>query len=131
MFVMMLVLMGLAVLAKKQGMGIATRLPALTLGSVATFIVVNKVGSPQFITWLAPVIIFGLVWDGRRFLPLAIVALSISLLTQLVYPWYYWQIVDGMKAGAFTLLVRNLLVAGLMVWSLVHLARGAFSKRSR
>lgn len=131
MFVMMLVLMGLAVLAKKQGMGIATRLPALTLGSVATFIVVNKVGSPQFITWLAPVIIFGLVWDGRRFLPLAIVALSISLLTQLVYPWYYWQIVDGMKAGAFTLLVRNLLVAGLMVWALVHLARGAFAKRSR
>lgn len=131
MFVVMLSLMVLAMIAKRRGMSLAARMPALALGIVTAFIVVNKVGSPQFITWLAAVIVFGLIWDGRNFLPLAIITLAIALLTQLVYPWYYWQIVDGMMAGAFTLLVRNLLIVGLLVWSFARLFRGATARVSQ
>lgn len=117
MFVVMGALLVYAILAKLAGTRLARAFPSLTLALVATFILVNKVGSPQFFTWLAPVIIIGLLWDGRWFRWLALVSLTIAALTQIIYPWYYGWVTAGVPWAVMTLLVRNLLVLGLLVAS--------------
>lgn len=124
MLVLVLALVVLAVRAQRRGMGAAGRLSALALGIVAAFIVANKVGSPQFIVWLGPVIVLGMLVNGHRFGAVAAIGLCAAALTQLIYPWYYWQIIAATPAGALTLLVRNLLVAALLVWSFARLQRG-------
>ena len=124
MFVAVVALLGLGWLARRRGMGLAQRFPALALGLVCAFFVFNKVGSPQFMTWLAPVIIIGLIWDGRAFQRLALVALAIALLTNLIYPWYYFELVNVDVNGILALVARNLLVVGLLAWSVMRLIGG-------
>lgn len=130
MFLVVLLLLALSWWAQRRGVDLATRLPMLALGLVTAFIVVNKVGSPQFIVWLAPVMVFGLVWSGRRFEVVAIVSLLIAALTQLIYPWYYWQIADALPAGAVLLLARNLLLVGLLIWAILRLVRPRADRRT-
>ena len=129
MFVAMAGLLALGWFARRRGMGLARRLPALALGIVCAFFVFNKVGSPQFMTWLAPVIIIGLIWDGRAFRRVAIVGLAIALLTNLIYPWYYYEIVRADLNGVLALLVRNLFVVWLLCWSIDRLRSGIRPRR--
>ena len=97
--------------------------PPLALALVAVFIVFNKVGSPQYMTWLIAPLAFGLVIDRRRWAGPAILALVIASVTQVVYPMLYWQLLDAEVLPALLLTVRNALVAVLLVWSVVRLAR--------
>jgi hypothetical protein len=93
--------------------------PPLTLAIVLALIVVNKVGSPQFICWLAVPIVIGLVYRGRRYMLPAVAALVLAALTQLIYPFFYdWLLVaDPLLVALLTL--RNLLEIGLLVWAVV------------
>ncbi|MGO1542845.1 MAG: glycosyltransferase 87 family protein [Gulosibacter sp.] len=118
MFIVMAGLLIYAAMVKWAGTRLARLFPSLTLALVATFIVVNKVGSPQFFTWLAPVIIIGLLWDGRWFRWIALVGIVVAGLTQIIYPWYYGWVTTAVPWAAFTLLVRNLLVLGLLIASI-------------
>lgn len=117
MFLVVVALMGLAIRARRRGAGMAQVFPALALAIIVTMIVVNKVGSPQFVTWIVPAIVIGLIWDGRAFAVPAGLGLAISALTQWIYPWYYWEITAASPAGAAVLLARNLLLIGLLVWA--------------
>lgn len=78
----------------------------------------NKVGSPQFITWLAPVIVFGLIVDVRRFALPAGIALCIAWLTQIIYPGNYNFVTDAHAAGVALLAGRNGLLVVLLIWAL-------------
>ncbi|SJM57560.1 Integral membrane protein [Gulosibacter sp. 10] len=128
MFVVILALLGFGFLAARGGTRFARLYPSLTLALVATFILVNKVGSPQFFTWLAPVIVVGLVWDFRWFRWVALLGLLVALLTQVIYPWYYGWVTAGIPWAAFTLLLRNLLVLAMLVLAVVRMVpRGARS----
>ena len=62
----------------------------------AALIVFNKVGSPQFMTWLVAPIVLGLVLDRRRWRSVAVFALVVAALTQSVYPLTY----DGLLLAA-------------------------------
>lgn len=121
MFIVMAAILIYAAMAKWAGSRLARVYPALTLALVATFIIVNKVGSPQFFTWLAPVVIIGLIWDGRWFRWVALVVLVVAVLTQIIYPWYYGWVTAGVPWAAFTLLLRNALVLGLLVAAVVRM----------
>ncbi|MEG2778485.1 MAG: hypothetical protein RR905_04295, partial [Aurantimicrobium sp.] len=57
-------------------------LPAVALTLTVVLIVFNKVGSPQYIGWLAAPIIAGLVLEQRRFVSPAVIALLLGVLTQ-------------------------------------------------
>ncbi|MFS0705332.1 glycosyltransferase 87 family protein, partial [Cellulomonas sp. 179-A 9B4 NHS] len=86
-------------------------------------IVANKVGSPQFITWLAPPVAVGLAlglpWWRRTAAALAGVAAA----TQVVYPWWYDDVLRGVTGTTLLLAARNVAVVALLVVTVVHLLR--------
>lgn len=100
-------------------------LAAGSLALVSTLVVFNKVGSPQFMLWIAAVIAAGLVLDrAAEWRYPAIAMLVTAGLTTLVYPMFY----DALRyelnpAVAVLLTLRNLLVVSIFVWSLVRLGR--------
>lgn len=96
-----------------------------SLALVCTLVVFNKVGSPQFMLWIAAVIAGGLVLDrARDWRYPALAMLATAGLTTLVYPVFY----DALRyelnpAVAVLLTLRNLLVISIFLWSLVRLGR--------
>ncbi len=106
-----------------RGVSFAALFPPLSLALVLAFIVFNKVGSPQFLTWLIAPLVIGLVVDRRRWAAPAVAGLAAALLTQLVYPVLYDRLIlaDGVAAGILT--ARNVLLVALLVWAVVRVAR--------
>ena len=97
--------------------------PPLALALVLAFIVLNKVGSPQYLVWLAPPIAFALVIDRRRWQRIAVAALVAAALTFVVYPLTYGSVVMTEPIPVAVLTIRNALLVVLLVWSVVALAR--------
>ncbi|PXA72813.1 hypothetical protein CTB96_00995 [Cryobacterium arcticum] len=122
----LLVLVVLAVLlvgwrAQRAGAAFERLFPPLLLALVLTLISINKVGSPQFMTWLAAPIILGLVGDWRAWRAPAAVALLMAALTQLVYPYFYNYLLGTVPAMVLVLSVRNLLELVLVGWMLTRM----------
>ena len=100
-------------------------LPPLTLALVVTLIAFNKVGSPQYITWLAAPVILGLVYQGRAFRTPAILVAVIAALTQLFYPYLYDWILAANPVMLLVLTARNVLLFVVLGWSVRSLWGGA------
>ncbi|MWB98833.1 glycosyltransferase 87 family protein [Agromyces seonyuensis] len=113
----------LGVLAVRRGGSAGRILVPLSLGLVTALMLGNKVGSPQFVTWLAAPIVLGLLLRPRRLALPASVAVGIAVLTHLLYPYLYgWLLIAD---PAFVLLL-TLKIVGLLVlyaWSIVELVR--------
>jgi hypothetical protein len=105
-----------------RGASFAVLFPPLALGLVLAFIVFNKVGSPQFLTWLIAPVVMGLVLDRRRWLVPAATALVAAMLTQLVYPVLYDRIIVADALAATVLTLRNFVMVALFTWTVVRLA---------
>lgn len=94
-------------------------LPAAAAAAVA-FVALGKVLSPQFLIWLVPLV--PLV-RGRRGVAASALLVAAALLTQLWFPYRYWDYARELDAGiAWIVLLRDL----LLVTSLVVLARDLF-----
>src|SRR5688572_16475165 len=106
-----------------RGASFAALFPPLALSLVLTLIVVNKVGSPQFLTWLIAPIVLGLVLDRRRWWPVAAAALGAALLTQIVYPLMYNQLLTAGFLASAVLTARNLVMVALLAWAIARLVR--------
>ena len=106
-----------------RGASFARLFPPLARARVRALSGFNKVGSPQFLTWIIAPIAIGLVLESRRWWGAAIAALAAALLTQLVYPLLYHRLIlaDGIAAAVLTL--RNLLLIALLVWAVVRVVR--------
>ncbi len=91
----------------------------------------NKVGSPQYMTWLIAPVVVGLVLDRRRWLRPAVLTVAILALTQLIFPFWYDAILVLMPGAVALLVVRNVLLVGLFVWVLVRLARVGVHRPAR
>lgn len=112
----------LGVRAVRRGAAASDILPALIVGLIACLVVFNKVGSPQYIAWLAAPLVL-LVDSLARFrLPLALI-LSAAVLTQFIYPYLYFAILELNPAMLIVLSLRNLLVIALLGWAVVALVR--------
>lgn len=102
-------------------------LPALSLALVSTLIAVNKVGSPQFIAWLAVPVVLGIATSvaghGRSFRIPALLALVIAGLTQLVYPYLYIEVLLLNPLMLAVLTARNVLEFVLLGWAVVAVVR--------
>ncbi|WP_144765424.1 glycosyltransferase 87 family protein [Curtobacterium sp. 9128] len=123
---------GLAAWAAARGARRTEVAPVLALVLVAALIATNKVGSPQYIGWFAVPIVWGLVagrGSARRFLPLALTALPMAFLTQLIYPGYYDQLLSVQPWILVVLTVRNVLEVVLLLWGIVLLVRMALQAR--
>lgn len=84
-----------------------------------TLIVTNKVGSPQFIGWLAGPLVVGLARPGagglRAWRTPALLVLVIAGLTQVVFPLTYDLITTEQVGPSLVLVVRNVLLVVLGV----------------
>ncbi|GAB3803829.1 hypothetical protein GCM10028798_23330 [Humibacter antri] len=101
----------------------AKALPALMLAMVLALMLFDKVLSPQYITWLAAPIVYGLVRQPRRFRFPAFVGLAVAALTQAFYPWIYNLVIDANPAAIALLASRNLALCVLFAWAIVRLCR--------
>jgi hypothetical protein len=91
------------------------------LALVLVLVLVNKVGSPQFSTWLAAPIILGLILEVRTWRMPALIALVIAALTQIIYPFFYDTLLAADPLLVSVLTLRNLLEVGLLGWALHRL----------
>ena len=96
-------------------------LAALT--GVLDLIVFNKVGSPQFMIWLA-VPLVALVYFGINKSKVAMaMGAAILLLTQLVYPVFYIELLGLETISLGLLTARNLLLVALLIWASTQLLK--------
>lgn len=114
---------GLGAYRAWRGASFVRLFPPLALALVLTLILFNKVGSPQYLTWILPPLAVGLVIDRIRWRGPAALGLVIALFTQLVYPLAYGYLLAADPVAATLLTVRNALVAVLLVWTIVRIAR--------
>jgi len=111
----------LAIRALRAGASAGDVLAPLALALVTALIAFNKVGSPQFVSWLAVPIVLGLVTSaaglGRSFRTPASIALVIAALTQLVYPYFYGWLLALDVPMLSVLTARNILYFVLLGWA--------------
>jgi hypothetical protein len=120
-----LALVLLAVLAARRGATAVELFPTLALALVTSFIAFNKVGSPQYMAWLAVPIILGLVVSNggadRPFRVPAGITAVLAALTQLIFPWFYDELLALDSVLLVLLTARNLLLFVLLGWAVVAL----------
>lgn len=97
--------------------------------AVLDLIVFNKVGSPQFHTWLAAPLIAGILLGVHRWrLPLYF-GLVLAGLTAWIYPHNYDSVVNLDWTALVLLTLRNLLLIAFLVWANIRL--GALAKPNK
>jgi len=84
-------------------------------------IVFNKVGSPQFISWLAVPIILGVLLGVKRWKVASALVLLLSALTWWVYPVVYDGILASHALPTSVLLARNLVEIAALVFANIRL----------
>ena len=107
--------------------GPATRARLLTAcaAAVCAFVAFGKVLSPQFLIWLVPLV--PLV-AGRRGLVASAALAAALVLTQLWFPYRYWELaLEFDPLASWLVVVRDLVLVGLTVF----LAAGVRPARSR
>ncbi|MDQ1529766.1 MAG: hypothetical protein QOH77_1556 [Actinomycetota bacterium] len=120
--VAILAIAALGILAARRRAPVTELLAPLSLALITGFIGFDKVGSPQYMTWLAVPVILGLATNamghGRSFRTPAILALVIGALTQTFYPYLYTSLLELDPTLLLVLTARNTLIFVLLVWSI-------------
>lgn len=114
MAVLVVVVMVVGGLKAARGASSARLLPPLALSLVTTLIVMNKVGSPQFQTWLIAPVILWFVFDRARAVWPAVLVLALCALTCLVYPLSYDALLRAELQPIVILTARNVLLIVLL-----------------
>jgi len=124
-----LALLGLGALAVRRGRQPGDVLPPLVLALTVAMILFNKVGSPQFVGWLAVPIVYGLIAHasgrGGSFRVPAALVFVIAGLTQVFYPYLYHEVIAAHVPIVIVLTVRNLLYIVLFAWAVAALLETA------
>lgn len=90
------------------------------LALTVAFVVLNKVGSPQYVLWIVPVVAVGLALRPEAHRTPAVLVGWIAGLTTLVFPLLYRQLIDLQPYAVGVLAARNLLLVVLFAWSVVR-----------
>ncbi len=109
--------------AAARGASYRRLFPPLALALVTALIVFNKVGSPQFITWLLAPVMLWIVLDRARAAVPAILTLVLCGLTFAVYPVLYGGLLAAEVFPIVVLSVRNAVLIALLALCVVHLVR--------
>jgi hypothetical protein len=111
----------LTLLARMRKAAPAEVLAIAALGYVSAVIALNKVGSPQYLTWYVAPVLLGLLVAPARFRVPAVLVLVAAGLTQLIYPWFYGGVTTPTPWVIAVLTIRNLIQLALLAWCLVAL----------
>ncbi len=104
--------------AVRRGAAFGVLMPPLALSLVVVLMLANKVGSPQFATWLAAPVILGLVFRPARFAVPAILAAVVALLTQIIYPYWYGWLLAAHPGFVLLLTAKVGILIALLVWGI-------------
>ena len=97
-----------------RGPATRERLLYASAAALVAFIALGKVLSPQFLIWLIPVI--PLVAGRRGLIASALLAAAL-VVTQLWFPYRYWDLALNFGTlEAWLVLLRDLLLVGLLAW---------------
>ena len=107
------------VIARRRPAAAAPMFAPLLLALTLVLIVTNKVGSPQYVTWLGPPVVLGLIADRSRFARLAACVLAVAVLTQAAA---YTAFLGLGVVTLVMLTVRNGGYVILLVWSVALVA---------
>lgn len=121
-----LVVSAIGILAARRGATTSALLPSLALALVTALMVFNKVGSPQYETWLIVPVILGIIAardGGRSFRTPVILALAIAVLTQAIYPYLYNYLLGLNPVMLIAISTRNLLLVVLFGWAVAGVVR--------
>jgi len=132
--VLVLAMLGVAALGAYKvwrGAPFATLFPPLALSFVLALIVTNKVGSPQYLSWLVAPVAVALVIRRSRWIGVALVVLATSVLTNMIYPGTYDALLRVELGPVVILTARNLLLVVLFAWMVTRLARVRVPTRAR
>ncbi|GAA4176139.1 glycosyltransferase 87 family protein [Gryllotalpicola koreensis] len=122
------VLVGLVAVLRNAEPRYATA--ALALALTVGFCAFDKVGSPQYHAWFAVPVMLGLMVSARRFALPAWLVLASTVLTQLIYPWFYDALLALHPVMLAVLTARNALELIVFAWALVALWRAPSTKGS-
>ena len=93
--------------------GTAEELVRWSAAALVAFVALGKVLSPQFLIWLAPLV--PLVAGRRGLHAAALLALAL-VLTQLWFPYRYWDLaLEFDETASWLVLARDLVLVGLLV----------------
>lgn len=106
-----------------RGASLSRLLPPLALSLVVTLIALNKVGSPQFQTWLIAPVVLWLIVDRARATAPAVIVLALCALTCLVYPLNYDALLRAELLPVLVLTLRNTLLIVLLAVGIRALVR--------
>ena len=101
---------------------------SVALTGVLDLIVFNKVGSPQFMSWLAVPVCAWIIFKLPKSKLLIIASSALALLTGLIYPVFYIDFINLGDLGLVLVTARNLLLIALLVWANIQL--GNLAKKS-
>jgi len=124
--VLMLGMLAIAVIGAVKawrGASFVALFPPLALALVLGFIVLNKVGSPQYMTWLIAPVVVGLAIDRHRWLRPAVLTVLILALTQWLFPFAYDWLLVLWPAAVLLVVLRNVMLLALFAWVVVRLVR--------
>jgi Glycosyltransferase family 87 len=96
-----------------RGPATRERLVRYSAGVVVAFVALGKVLSPQFLIWLVPLV--PLVRGRRGLVASGLLAVAL-VLTQLWFPYRYWDLALGFdEAASWLVLARDLVLLALLV----------------
>ncbi len=90
---------------------------------ILDLIVFNKVGSPQYLTWLVVPVIYGILAQLERIYWVAVGVLVLSAITWLIYPVLYNGLLQNGFGETLTLTVRNVMLLGGLVYANLRLQK--------
>lgn len=90
-------------------------LPPLALALIVVLIVTNKVGSPQFTTWLIAPAMLWIVFDRARAHTAATLVLLLCALTFCIYPLTYDGLLAARAVPVVLLTLRNAMLVVLLI----------------
>ena len=92
------------------------------LAVVALLISVNKVGSPQFVSWLAVPLVAMVLVNGQRSTTVIVALIgSIATLTHVIYPYVYFAFLELRTIPLVLITIRNFGEIALLITALVAL----------
>jgi hypothetical protein len=94
----------------------------VALTAVLDLIVFNKVGSPQFMIWLAVPIAAWIFFELPKAKAAVAFGLVIAALTQLVYPILYIDLMGLGDSSMVALTLRNAALLAFLVWANLQLS---------
>jgi hypothetical protein len=126
-------LLVIGLIAHRRGVPVLELLPPLMLAITTALMLFNKVGSPQFVTWLAVAMVFGLsvsaTGHGPSFRTPVVLTLVIAGLTQAIYPYLYSQLLGLNFTLLLVLSARNVLYIVLLFWAVITILDAIRNRR--